>query len=238
MHSQNKKITAIFLCIITCILSTVYCAGAGQAETEITGSAKAELLKNIQLHKINEEVMTAEIETFDINEKGEIMVLMTDSTINIYNDKGEYLYGYAFDAAGGLDICYWSGDKLCIYIVRGGVKAVIDGDKISLYNVENISDLQDYDERGNVQEHSGLTYTMESSTDSAFSGGYDSIKITEDGKFVKTLIDVSQTKALVGKEYVKKDYGSMGYAFFIFITAGIISVFLKIGKSSQKDGDK
>ncbi len=232
----------IALLLVTgCFANRAYCDVTGYREVEIKGNEREKSLEWLQIKKIDEEMLTSGIGSFDINDKGYVLVLMNNETINIYDDKGKYLYGYAFHGAGGemagsTCLCYWIGDKIALYIYRGEEKIVIDGDAVTLYAVEGARFPLDYTDRGLVQNYDGYTYTLENSIGKEYTNDLDVINVAKDGKFVKKLIDVSQTKNLVGKEYVKrKEDDEFGYWFFVFVAIGLICVFCEVlhGKKSK-----
>ena len=218
------KLKAFFITLYI-ILNSFICVYGSEFHfdgAEISGEKKSDLLKRYQITKIDEEVKAAGIKMFDINAQGDIEVLMSNYTINIYNSDGEYLYGYAFYANGGLCASYWEENSLAIYMARGG-KAKIFQDTIALYDIPPTQmKLFDLDTE-TVQHYNGAAYIMEYSSDNTYHDSFDSIKITKDNKEIKTIIDVTKTKDLIGKEYVTEP-PDKSWVFFdlIFIVVAII----------------
>ena len=199
---------------------------------EIVSKEKEKWLNSFQIQKINEEVVYSEIKMFDINEDGKIAVLMANNTINIYDCEGNYLYGYAFYTEG-LSLIYWEDNKLSIYIVRSCIKIVILHDSISLYDIAN-KNFQ-MPETKTVQQYKDYTYIMENTPDNTYAESFDYIKIMRNDKKIKTLIDVTETKNIIGKEYVtkKSDYFFDRLFPILLILWSIIALILKINSNKN-----
>ena len=94
---------------------------------EALTESKADFLNSLDLKLLSTCEEKGGICSFDINDKGNIVVAQRNPIINIYDFSGNYLYGYSF--SNSTQSSYgvkWNGDNVVICISRGSVAIEVD----------------------------------------------------------------------------------------------------------------
>lgn len=111
---------------------------------------------NVKMTLLSTEVIGKPIACFDVSSNGLIAVGFDSDpkTINVYDESGNFLYGYQFKCEGTYGISF-EGDNLAVYFCRGELVQLYDsqGQGIRAYRVLRTQNNQE-------QEHA-LIYPME-----------------------------------------------------------------------------
>ena len=120
----------------------------GFSTEELSEEAKTEFMSNINVLPISTEPGKKGVVCFDVNEQGMIAVGQRDSQakrICVYNSRGEFLYGYAFDCSQGF-LVEWDEINVNLYFLRSDVIISLDscGNILDVRRVQNTIDNNSY----------------------------------------------------------------------------------------------
>lgn len=175
-------------------------------------------------HLINEELKNERINDYDINEKNEIAVA-TNKYINIYNEFGDYLYGYSVFCSGAYAIDF-DIDKIDIYRIKQGdlIRMNRNGDIINIADIES-----------NPKNEKELSKVLDNMRKTVKNAGEYRYKINSS---LTTLIQIDSkgNKVLIYK--TKNLTRIKGILFTIIIFSIVIFVFLKVKAKNHNPSDK
>lgn len=130
------------------------------SEEELTQFADA-----IGLTFLGQEPTPTSIVSFDVSSDGYIVLGFDGEMVCIYSQEREFLYGYAFDAAGNFEVL-WNNQNAGIYFYRSDVIATLDsnGKCILLQKVTNSASNELYIRNilnGTTKTVDGIEYKLE-----------------------------------------------------------------------------
>lgn len=197
------KKTFVLCIVLTALFSITVYANSDintEAETEIMADDEArEFLNRVSIRKFVTAPTPFAFEYFCVNENGKIAIGVNnsnDKTICVYNDRGNFLYGYKFKCDGTFRI-KWDGDNIVICFVRSDVLVSVDS-FAQVKCVANVIDTSDSEsamrnefynpaQRGK-QEINGVLY--EAKGYNFFGANYSKVDVTKNN-ITKTIYDVS-----------------------------------------------
>ena len=97
---------------------------------ELSEEDKNEFLSHVGIWRLTIEPTKRGIKNFDVNEKGMIAISQIsdrDKMVCIYSSDGTFLYGYAVECNGSINV-EWDGECIIIEVVRGGTLVSLDPD--------------------------------------------------------------------------------------------------------------
>ncbi|MBQ7761533.1 MAG: hypothetical protein IJ400_05710 [Clostridia bacterium] len=234
-----KKI--FILCIIlTALFSiTVYASTDINTEAQIEkmeDEQAQEFLNRVSIRRFATEPTPFAFEYFCANENGKIAIGVNNSNekmICVYNDRGDFLYGYKFKCSGTFRM-KWDGDNVVIYFIRSDVLVSVD----SFARAQCVANIVDTTDTSSIirrefdadkQEINGVLY--EATGYNFFGANYSKVDITKDN-VTKTIYDVSSQPNSQGIII-----GILFVAFVIGLAVAFGVILTLIKKSTKNTGN-
>ncbi len=126
MQKNIKVLLVLF--IIICILSTqclpVY-ANILEMSISVRDDDNAKgFWENLKIRQI-EDICIEPIKSFDVNEKGFVVVLTKNNSVVVLDDKNEQLSAFSFETYGN-SFVKWNEDNILLFIDRGSIVIQMD----------------------------------------------------------------------------------------------------------------
>jgi hypothetical protein len=193
---MNRLRITVFVVALCCfIVSTAITpvtAMQNRDESDIDGA------RFLDLSVFNTISSERTIQCFDVNEQGWFAIGYRGNKINVYDQNGDFQYGYQFSCNGDYGITLLS-ENIIIYIVRGGTIAEFDPEG-KLVSVEKAIFTQDI--MNNIicrtsKLIGSTTYSLERDI-GFFSGDYSRLVSTQENGEREVLYDVTPLGYLFG----------------------------------------
>ncbi len=142
-------VSAIFVLLISfCTHFDSSAMNTGFILNEITDEEAQRFIENIKLTSLSTEPDKIPIYSFDVNEKGMIVIGHIGSAsdrVTVYSDDGKFQYGFVFETYGSYAVG-WDGDNVIIYFVRSdlAVSLTKNGDVVEILEIDNNSENNSY----------------------------------------------------------------------------------------------
>lgn len=163
---------------------------------EALTESKADFLNSLDLKLLSTCEEKGGICSFDINDKGNIVVAQRNPIINIYDFSGNYLYGYSF--SNSTQSSYgvkWNGDNVVICISRGSVAIEVDRNGNCINIIDNQYFKNDIYAKDREYKEYSFKMTNDSPLDSYATDYAKLIKINPDGSTM-VLYDASSNRLI------------------------------------------
>ena len=161
----------------------------------------------------NEYSGISRIQSFDIDNEGNIGVAYNNQKINIYNKEGVFILGYTFKAEGTYAFNFNKNNEIELVIVRGDLIFSFSRDgRIIKWTKHNDVINQYYDIRNNIISKKGLNFYLE---EKLFS---DCIYVADHNS--ERLLFKSPNKQITGRTLV--------YSLLVLVILAVLSVFILI----------
>lgn len=232
MQKKIKVLLSIF--IIICILSLqclpVYANILDMSISVRDDDEANDFWTNLKIRQI-EETCIEPIKSFDVNEKGFIVILTNNNSVVVLNDKNEQLSAFSFKTYGN-SFVKWNEDNVLLFLDRESIVIQMDmsGKLIKVIDV-NKDDLNTSKKWRELRKEksvsiNGCEYSLQSSNNviSTMTSSYSQIiKTNSDGNCV-AVYNASESYTLLSAFFC---------LFFCFIIILIIYFFIRIVKDNK-----
>ena len=149
MYKHTKLICiVIILCFFLNANLSVYASANGFSTEPLSEKETMTVLSNFKIDEIEEEPIHKPIDCFDVNEKENIVIGISDGErkeVVVYNSLHEFIKGYEFIDSGSFGI-EWNDDEINIYLVRSDISVTINenGDIDNIVGIKNSMENDSY----------------------------------------------------------------------------------------------
>ncbi len=184
--------------------------------SEIPYEDQERLCQNIELRALDKAETKAAINCFSVGINGNIAVGFKNNTLNVYNQNGDFLYGYSFKLYGNYFLS-WEEDDVLLFLVRESVSIRLDNTGTWL-EVREVSNTPENDRLSS--KLIGANYASEN--------GYIYISTNDYGWFGK----LSSTKSKLiqispdGTEKILYDVSKRYHATMVFSVICFFPIFI------------
>lgn len=194
-RAYNSFLLGLFLLLVICPFSA-QAAMLGFVTEDVSETDKAAVLNRMDLDTVQDDSYRAGIQCFAVDQNGRYALAVgkgSNCRIYVYDQKGMFLYGYAFTSDGDYGIEFHQ-DNLGIYFVRGNTIAIFDDSGIcteiyqALDIVSNYSRAKEILNRTHKSMH-GREYRLERDMD--IGDAYERFVVVDDQGVRTVLMDTS-----------------------------------------------
>lgn len=128
-----KSIIRVVVFLLTLCISHIYaCAESPVTNAQPAMSESAEkFLSRINIYPWNDDGVARGIECFDVNSQGYSAIGFENPSahtkyVGVYDDDGNFLYGYTFKCIGSYLLEWMNEEQLAIYWIRDSVRVTFD----------------------------------------------------------------------------------------------------------------
>lgn len=222
MKDQISKLCISLLLMIALALSLSVPIAANETVTQ--DDLVARISDSLDITALSQGPKERVIFCYAVNEKGWFAIGYRQNMVHVYDEHGEFQYGFRFHV-DGLYALDFKGDNLVIYLCRSDIAAEIDpaGNCVRAEKEDFVDGpLKDVFHPSSTKIGS-ITYSLERDI-GIFDGAYSRLVATDEGGNRTVLYDVTVTGYFAGVSH-----------YFLVLAFPAIAVWLTVSKIKQEE---